>query len=65
MTDPEPITLTESQVKQMSAYIEEQQAQDKGVRLQPAPNLGDGYLELIILGQDGEPSPHKRVLFPT
>ena len=64
MTDPAPITLTDSQVKQMRAYIEEKQAQDKSVRLQPAPSLGDGYLELIILDEDGEPTSHKRVLFP-
>jgi hypothetical protein len=60
-----PIELTDSQVKQMAKYIEEKQAQDKSVRLQPAPELGGGYLELIILDQDGEPTSDKRVLFPT
>jgi hypothetical protein len=46
--DPPPITLTGSQVKQTSAYIEEKQAQDKSVRFQPAPSLGDGYRPPIL-----------------
>jgi hypothetical protein len=65
MCDPTPINLTGSQLEQMTKFIAEQQAQDKSVRLQPAPKLGSGYFELVILDEDGEATAAKRVLFPT
>jgi hypothetical protein len=55
--------LTDSQVKQMVQYIERSKPKDKSVRLQPAPNLGGGYVELIVLDQDGEPTSDKSAFF--
>jgi hypothetical protein len=57
------LTLTDSQIKQLNAYIEEK-GHAGSIKLRPAPNLGGGYVELILLGIDGEDTASKRVLFP-
>ena len=58
------VVLTHSQVRQLVEFYEESAAGER-VMLQAAPNLGDGYVEAIVLGSDGEPTSIKRVLFPT
>lgn len=48
------ITLTDSQMRQMAGYYEERD-EGRSVLLRVAPNLGGGYLEIVLLDQDGEP----------
>ena len=54
MPEP-PIHLTDSQVQQMIEFYEEK-GEGRGVLLQVAPSLGTGYLELIVLDEEGMPS---------
>ena len=65
MADEAPqIVLTNSQIRQLIEFYEES-AGGESVMLRAAPNLGSGYLDVIVLGVDGEPTSIKRVLFPT
>ena len=43
----------------------EEKGEGRGVLLQVAPSLGSGYLELIVLDEEGVDTADKRVLFPT
>jgi hypothetical protein len=58
------IVLTDSQSRQLIEFYGES-AGGESVMLRAAPELGGGYLEVIVLGVDGEPTSIKRVLFPT
>lgn len=58
------ITLTDSQAKQLTDFLEEK-GTGGSVLLRPALNLGSGYVEAVLLDQDGEPTSHKRILFPS
>ena len=62
--EPAEINLTDSQVRQMADYYEKR-GEGRSVLLRVAPNLGGGYLEMVLLGSDGESTSDKRVLFPT
>ena len=62
--EPAEINLTDSQVRQMAEYHEER-GEGRSLLLRVAPNLGDGYLEAVLLDVSGEPTSDKRVLFPT
>jgi hypothetical protein len=57
------MSLTASQVRQLVKFVEEQD-HDKSILLREAPNLGGGYVELVVLDANGEPTAVKRVLFP-
>jgi hypothetical protein len=39
--------------------------QGKSILIRDARNLGTGYLDVVTLDAEGEPSTDKRVLFPT
>ena len=68
MAEPREIYLTDSQVQQLSVFYEEHgreygEEQRRGVLLRPAPDLGEGYFEMVILDEHYQPTSHKRVLF--
>jgi hypothetical protein len=58
------VTLTESQIEQLRDFLEEKD-HTGSIALSASQNLPDAYLELVLLDQDGEPTQHKRILFPT
>ena len=70
MAEAEGIRLTGSQVRQLVAFVEEfgreyEMEQLPGVLLRPAPNLGEGYVEAVVLDEDDELTTYVRVLFPS
>jgi hypothetical protein len=58
------VELTASPRDQLQAFIEEQDTPEDRVRLQPAQNLPSSYIEAVLLDEAGEPTRHKRILFP-
>jgi hypothetical protein len=69
MAEPE-IRLTESQVRQLMEFydrhgIDKETEFGESILIRSAPNLGSGYLEVVALDADGQPTSEKRVLFPT
>ena len=56
--------LTDPQRNQLAAFLEERDASEERVKLQPAQTLPDGYIETVLLDDAGEPTSDKRVLFP-
>jgi hypothetical protein len=60
MSDDAPeISLTDSQLKQLRDYLQEK-GHSGSIKLRPAPNLGGGYVELILVGAEGEDTAAKR-----
>jgi hypothetical protein len=57
------ITLTDSQLQQLREFLEEKD-HSGAIALRQSPNLGDGYVEAVLLDADGEPTADKRILFP-
>ena len=61
--------LTDSQVSQLFDLYEghgrRKDRPDKSILIRMAPKLGGGYLEVVTLDENGEPTSEKRVLFPT
>ncbi len=69
MAEPE-IRLTESQVRQLMEFydrhgIDKETEFGESILIRSAPNLGGGYLEVVTLDVDGQPTTNKRVLFPS
>ncbi len=58
------ITLTDSQLQQLRAFLEEKDHSGSLI-LRPAVTLSEGYVEAVLLDPDGQPTSHKRILFPT
>jgi hypothetical protein len=58
------LNLTDSQRDQLEAFLAEQDASEDRVTLQPAQTLPESYIEAVLLDADGEPTRHKRILFP-
>ena len=56
--------LTDSQHEQLRAFLTEQDASEDRVTLQPAQTLPESYIEAVLLDAGGEPTRHKRILFP-
>ena len=57
--------LTDSQRDQLRAFLEEQGASEQRVRVAAlADPPREHYIEAVLLGADGEPTSHKRILFP-
>jgi hypothetical protein len=45
-------------------FLTEQDASEDRVTLQPAQTLLESYIEAVLLDAGGEPTRHKRILFP-
>jgi hypothetical protein len=58
------VELTDSQHEQLRAFLTEQDASEDRVTLQPAQTLLESYIEAVLLDAGGEPTRHKRILFP-
>jgi hypothetical protein len=58
------ITLTDSQAQQLRVFLEEQDASEDRVGLQPVRTLPASYVEAVLLDAGTEPTPKKRILFP-
>jgi hypothetical protein len=56
--------LTDSQHEQLRAFLAEQDAPERRVKVQPAQTLPASYVEAVLLGVAGEPTSTKRILFP-
>jgi hypothetical protein len=56
--------LTESQHDQLRAFLQEQDTLEERVKLQPAQNLPESYIEAVLLDEAGQPTSTKRILFP-
>jgi hypothetical protein len=57
-------TLTDSQLHQLRDFLDEKDHSDS-ILLRQSPNLGDGYVEAVLLDTEGEQTNVKRVLFPS
>ena len=57
------IVLTDSQLHQLRDFLEEKD-HSGSIALRQSPNLGDGYLEAVLLDATGEETTDKRILFP-
>jgi hypothetical protein len=49
--------LTDPQHEQLRAFLAEQDAPERRVKLQPAQTLPASYVEAVLLDADGEPDP--------
>ena len=78
MPEPQAIKLTRSQLQQLQQFFDQEldqaiaegvEGKDSGhgesVLLRPAPSLGEGHVEVVILDEADEPITEARVLFPT
>jgi hypothetical protein len=56
--------LTASQRDQHVVFLDEEDASEDRVSLQPSQTLPAGYVEAVLLDEAGELTPTKRILFP-
>jgi hypothetical protein len=57
------IPLIDSQLQQCRTFLEEKDHSGSLI-LRPALTLGEGYVEVILLDADGEPTPRSESSFP-
>jgi hypothetical protein len=57
------VELTDSQCEQLQTFLQERDHTGE-VDLRPAATLPEGYVEAVLLGEAGVPTPTKRILFP-
>jgi hypothetical protein len=63
MAEPQ-IELNDSRRGQLRAFLEEQDAIEDRVKLQPVQTLPENYNEAVLLDEASQPTSTKRILFP-